>query len=82
MAIVAMLLSVASCQKEPALPAFEGFEVDDTHIEAEAHGGKHSIVIRSEEEWTVQTTAPWVMVSPANGRGSSSPTLATFFLRL
>lgn len=75
MAIVAMLLSVASCQKEPALPAFEGFEVDDTHIEAEAHGGKHSIVIRSEEEWTVQTTAPWVMVSPANGRGNTECTI-------
>ena len=70
-----MLLSVASCQKEPAQPAFEGFEVDDTHIEAEARGGKHSIVIHSEGEWTVQTKAPWVMVSPANGRGKTECTI-------
>lgn len=75
MAVVATLLCVASCHEEPAMPAFEGFEVDNTQIEAEARGGKHHIVIRSEGEWTVQSTAPWVMVSPANGRGETECTI-------
>lgn len=70
-----MLLSVASCHEEPELPVFEGLEMDNTQIEAEARGGKHSIVIRSEGEWTVQSEAPWVMVSPANGRGQTECTI-------
>ena len=46
-----------------------GFEADTTNIDAKASGGKYNVAIRSEKEWTAVVDAPWVMVSPANGRG-------------
>lgn len=67
-------LGFASCQEDPA-PTYKGFEVDDTEIEAAAHGGKHTITIRSEGEWVAQSDAPWVMISPANGRGEVECTI-------
>ena len=45
------------------------FESDLKTIEAEAHGGEFKVAIRSQEEWTAVTDVPWIMVSPANGRG-------------
>lgn len=68
------VLGFASCQEDPA-PMFEGFEADNTKIEAEAYGGKHKITIRSEGEWVAQPDAPWVMISPANGRGEVECTI-------
>ena len=46
-----------------------GFEADASLIEALPSGGSYDIVIRSDKEWTAVTDVPWVMVSPANGRG-------------
>lgn len=46
-----------------------GFEADTSAIDASAAGGKYSVAIRSDKEWTAVVDAPWVMVSPANGRG-------------
>ena len=46
-----------------------GFEADTSAIDAEAHGGAYKVAIRSDREWTAVVDAPWVMVSPANGRG-------------
>ncbi len=68
-------LGFISCQEEPT-PTFKGFEVDDSQIEVAAHGGKHRITVRSESEWTVQSPAPWIMISPANGRGEVECTIS------
>lgn len=68
------VLGFASCQEEPA-PTYKGFEADDTEIKAAAHGGKHTITVRSEEEWVAQSDDPWVMISPANGRGEVKCTI-------
>lgn len=67
-AIIALALACASC-KENNLPTLPDFEVDRSTIEAEAEGGNFSLNIRSSEEWQASTTDPWVMISPANGRG-------------
>ena len=61
------LLMVASCTNDTT--KIDGFEADTTSIEALASGGEYSIVIRSDREWTAQADVPWLMVSPANGRG-------------
>ena len=58
---------VASCTNDTT--KIDGFEADTTSIEALASGGEYSIVIRSDREWTAQADVPWLMVSPANGRG-------------
>ena len=63
-----MALLAIGCTEEES--PYKGFESDTTSIESvAAEGGEHTIVIRSEEEWTALSDAPWIMVSPANGRG-------------
>ena len=59
---------MGGCQKD-INPSIEGFESDSSTIEAKATGGEHRITIRSDKAWSVQTDAPWLMISPANGRG-------------
>ncbi len=58
---------LCSCQRD--IDTIEGFTSDSKSIEASAAGGEHSITIRSDKEWTAQTEVPWIMISPANGRG-------------
>ena len=64
-AVVALMTT--ACQKDT--PLYSGFESDIETIEAKATGGKYSITIRSNEEWSASTNEPWLMISPANGRG-------------
>lgn len=61
------LLTAASCATDTT--TIHGFEADTSNIDAKASGGKYNVAIRSEKEWTAVVDAPWVMVSPANGRG-------------
>ena len=65
--VIATLLLGIGCKDEGS--SMEGFEANTSTIEAEASGGEYSVVIRSDREWTAQADVPWLMVSPANGRG-------------
>ena len=60
-------LAAVACTNDTT--TIHGFEADTSAIEAEAAGGKYNVSIRSDREWTAVVDAPWVMVSPANGRG-------------
>lgn len=62
-----VLVCGAACT--PDTPIIEGFDADTSSIEAKAEGGEFNIAIRSGEEWTAVASEPWVMISPANGRG-------------
>ena len=53
------------------VPMLEGFEADISTIEAEAVGGEYFVTIRSADDWVAVVDEPWVMVSPANGRGET-----------
>lgn len=64
----AVALILGGCQRDIE-PTIEGFESNSSSIEAKATGGEHLITIRSDKAWSVQTDAPWLMISPANGRG-------------
>ena len=64
--IIASMLLWACSEDTPVI---EGFEANIESIEAEAYGGCYDITIRSEQEWVARTDVPWIMVSPANGRG-------------
>lgn len=50
-------------------PSINGFSTDMGNIEAEAVGGEYHVTITSDREWVAEANDPWVMVSPANGRG-------------
>lgn len=52
-----------------------GFESSSSEIEAAASGGEFAVAVRSDREWTAVADVPWVMVSPANGRGEVNCTI-------
>lgn len=62
-------LTLGACKDD--VPTISGFEADTEPIEAEAVGGEYFVTIRSNEEWVALVDEPWVMVSPANGRGQT-----------
>ncbi|MBO5419063.1 MAG: hypothetical protein J6A22_03165 [Bacteroidales bacterium] len=68
--ILAVLFS-ASCVQTP--PVEFGVETDDFVIGPE--GGKLSMKLNSSDRWYATTEAPWITVSPANGRGSVDCTI-------
>lgn len=59
---------LCACVDEPTttLPTLE---IDNSVISSDAAGGQWRVTVRSSSEWTASTNAPWVMISPANGRG-------------
>ena len=42
---------------------------EDGVIAVGPEGGIHTIEIKSSDNWVVESSVPWIMVSPANGRG-------------
>lgn len=50
---------------------YSGFRLDKTDITVGAEGGTDVILIESSEEWVAMTSEPWLMVSPANGIGTT-----------
>ena len=65
--IMAIALLIGGCQRDSV--SIQGFQSDKDEIAAKATGGQHTVTIRSDCEWTAQTDVPWIMISPANGRG-------------
>ena len=45
--------------------------VEKNEITVLAHGGTEKIKVNSEYEWVAIASEPWLMISPANGMGSS-----------
>lgn len=68
---IPLLAGLLFCACQNDVPAIEGFDADISAIEAEAVGGEYYVTIRSEKEWVALVEEPWVMVSPANGRGET-----------
>ena len=62
-------LLLGACKDD--VPTISGFEADTDPIEAEAVGGEYFVTIRSAQDWVAVVDEPWVMVSPANGRGET-----------
>ena len=43
---------------------------EDKNLTVGPEGGVKKITVSAQDEWVVMTEDPWIMVSPANGRGS------------
>lgn len=50
---------------------FIGFKLDKTEITIGAEGGRDKILVQSFNEWVAAASEPWLMVSPANGVGTT-----------
>lgn len=62
------VVSVAfSCQK----PEIDGpLGTDETELNYEAVGGRKFVNVKAKGEWVASSGEPWIMISPANGRGN------------
>lgn len=65
-AIVAASMAVACVNPNPQID----FGVDTDNINIGPAGGIRKINVSSSGNWVAMTEAPWITVSPANGRGS------------
>ena len=63
--LTAAVLGASACQK----PLPMELEVDTDKIKIGADGGVQTIHIAASDTWVAKTKAPWITVSPANGRG-------------
>ena len=69
--IFAALVAVVLYACQPAEESLFGVQVgtESGEIVMGPEGGHHSIEVKSSDSWVVETSDPWIMVSPANGRG-------------
>lgn len=51
------------------------FGVDNNSIDIEAVGGTRKVNVSAGENWVATSSAPWITVLPANGRGSKECSL-------
>ena len=63
------LFTACSDDDEPVGPG--EIAVDKTEIAVGPEGGSELIEVTTPDSWVAQVAAPWVMVSPANGNGST-----------
>ncbi len=66
-AVLCFSVAFASCTPAEA-PVDFGIDTDVVNIGPD--GGESIINVASSDEWIASTDAPWIAVSPANGRGS------------
>ena len=50
---------------------FVGFKLDKAEITIGAEGGTDKVLVQSSDEWVAIASEPWLMVSPANGIGTT-----------
>lgn len=69
--IFAALAAVMFLACQPSEESIFGVEVgtEDGTITVGPEGGVRTIDIKSSDKWVVESSVPWIMVSPANGRG-------------
>ena len=60
---------MASCDDDDE--AISGFALDKEDITIGAEGGTDKLMVTSGSEWVATASEPWVMISPANGFGST-----------
>lgn len=64
--IVVALLCAIACVPTPEVE----FAVDTKQIEVGPAGGVRKVNVSSSDDWFASTSASWISVSPANGRGT------------
>ena len=72
--IVACAFVMVACNDDDEVAA--GFRLDKTEITVGAEGGTEYIMVHSQDEWVAIASEPWLMVSPANGIGTTQCRIA------
>ena len=67
--LIACLFVMTACSDDDE--GFEGFKLDKNEITVGAEGGTDKVLVQSSDEWVAIASEPWLMVSPANGIGTT-----------
>lgn len=62
------IVGFAACNEDDD---YVRFSVDKAELTLGAEGGTESLIVKSATEWVATASEPWLMVSPANGIGTT-----------
>ena len=68
--VAAVAMAFAGCRK----PVDVSFE--NTTLEIDPQGGSMELALRSNGEWTINSSAEWITVSPMSGKGDATLTFS------
>ncbi|MEG1586275.1 MAG: hypothetical protein RR346_05315 [Bacteroidales bacterium] len=66
---LSLLLGLESCEEVEKVGSVK-FSLSKEQCHFLSEGGSESIVVTSDEEWTVESNVEWCLVTPGNGNGS------------
>ena len=65
-------LMTASCSDSDDVDIPGGLAIDKEQIEIAAEGGSEQLAIAASQNWVANVDEPWLMLTPANGVGSTT----------
>lgn len=65
-------LMTASCSDSDDVEIPGGLSIDKEQIEIGAQGGSEQLAIAASQNWVANVDEPWLMLTPANGVGSTT----------
>lgn len=68
-------LTTASCSDSDDVDIPGGLAIDKEQIEIAAEGGSEQLAIAASQNWVANVDEPWLMLTPANGVGSTTATV-------
>ena len=68
-------LMTASCSDNEDVEIPGGLAIDKEQIEIGAEGGSEQLAIAASQNWVSSVVEPWLMLTPANGVGSTTATV-------
>ena len=68
-------LMTASCSDNDDVKIPGGLAIDKEQIEIGAEGGSEQLAIAASQNWVGSVVEPWLMLTPANGVGSTTATV-------
>lgn len=68
-------LMTASCSDSDDVDIPDGLAIDKEQIEIAAEGGSEQLAIAASQNWVANVDEPWLMLTPANGVGSTTATV-------
>lgn len=68
-------LMTASCSDSDDVDIPGGLAIDREQIEIAAEGGSEQLAIAASQNWVANVDEPWLMLTPANGVGSTTATV-------
>ena len=73
--VLAAGLMTASCSDNDDVEIPGGLAIDKEQIEIGAEGGSEQLAIAASQNWVSSVVEPWLMLTPANGVGSTTATV-------